>query len=105
LPPSIFVAGIACSKGASGVFDRLIPRVGIAVAPVGARPSGGGGAAPAELGGQVKPGRLAAASKPDGIVGGFLWSFFPNPRLHPDRQSPYRRSIPLPGRARASAQG
>jgi len=101
LRPVISACGAACSKGASSVFGRPIPRAGIAATPVAETPSGGGGAGPAGPGGPATSARLAGASKRGGIVSGSRSSFCPN---RSSRPKPLRPALRLPRHARASAQ-
>lgn len=104
LRPAISVAGVACSKGARGVFVRRIRRVAIAPTGVVAKPSGGDGGKRVAFGGPANGVKHAGGTRHAARDGGFRWSWFPNRCF---RSIPNRRQPPClrqPSRAWASAQ-
>ena len=95
------VAGVACSRDASGSIGRPGRRVVIAVTLAAGRPGVGGGDRRAGPGGRAKRASAAAGSKHGGIGAGFPGLRSPSrlparPMIRPRRR--------FPRRARASAQ-
>ena len=104
LVPVVSVAGVACSKAASGSIGRPIRRAVIAARPAAGGPAVATSAGEPYLAGERTRARFAAGSNAGGIGGGFRWSFCPNRRPRAGRRVTARRRPPSPQRARASAQ-